>query len=175
MPEWGSREYHFTTLRKMAGIDRKIDETTARTHDPGSEGDAPRRAAMNAVLEKLIVQETWTLETMAKCPDAAQRGWHQRLNNMEWSRPGVAAELQRLLRDVVDRKNELLLGPLAAAAEQTADPPSEAPYAALPAAWAPENEQQEPFGRDRLGLVVSVESSLRKLVSALADYETLWH
>jgi hypothetical protein len=94
---------------------------------------------------------------------------------MEWSRPGVAAELQRLLRDVVDRKNELLLGPVAAAAEQTADPPPDAPYAALLAAWAPENEQQEPFGRDRLGSVVSVESSLRKLVSALADYETLWH
>jgi hypothetical protein len=75
----------------------------------------------------------------------------------------------------VNRKYEILLRPLAAASGQKADPPSEASYAALYATCAPQDQQQEPFGRDTLGSVASVESSLRELASALADYENLWH
>ena len=188
MPEWGSQDYRahrgkFTSWRKMAAADREIGEKAAQSHDRGDTdepGDAlgdARRAAMNAVLDNLVAQQMRTLETIATCPDAAHWEWYQRLNNMKWSSRGVAAELQQLRTDVADRKYELLLRPLAAAGEQKADPPSEAPYAALFARWAPQYEQQEPFGRDTLGLgsVVSVESSLRTLASALADYETLWH
>jgi len=181
MPEWGSQDYRahrgkFTSWRKMAATDREIGEKAAQSHDPGEKDEPgdPRRAAMNAVLDNLVAQQIRTLETIAICPDAAHWEWYQRLDNMKWSRPGVAAELQQLLTDVVDRKYELLLRPLAAG-EQKADPPSEAPYAALFATWAPQDEQQEPFGRDTPGSVASVESSLRELASALADYETLWH
>jgi hypothetical protein len=182
MPEWGSQDYRahrgkFTSWRKMAATDRKIAEKAVQRHDPGEtdEPDDPRPTAMTAVLDNLVAQQMRTLETIAKCPDAAHREWHQRLNNMKWSRPGVAAELQQLRTDVVNRKYELLLRPLAAASWQKADPPSEASYAALYATWAPQDQQQEPFGRDTLGSVASVESSLRELASALADYENLWH
>jgi len=161
----------------MAATDREIGEKAAQSRDPGEKDEPgdPRRAAMNAVLDNLVAQQMRALETIAICPDAAHWEWYQRLNSMKWSRPGVAAELQQLLTDVVDRKYELLLRPLAAASEQKADQPSEAPYAALFATWAPQDEQQEPIGSDTLGSVASVETSLRALASALADYEILWH
>src|ERR1700737_201175 len=95
-----------------------------------SRGGTQHARGGNAVLDNLVAQQIRTLETIAICPDAAHWEWYQRLDNMKWSRPGVAAELQQLLTDVVDRKYELLLRPLAAG-EQKADPPSEAPYAAL--------------------------------------------
>ena len=167
-------------VHKLAqdGSNRPRDqEKAAQADDPG-ETDEPgeaRSAALGAVLENLIAQQRRTLETIASCPDAAHWGWYRRLDNMEWSRRDVAAELQQLLTDVVHRKYELLLRPPAAAGEQRADPPSEAPYAALFATWALEDEHQEPFGHDNRGSVVSVESSLRELASALAAYEALWH